>query len=123
MIDLGGLTADFQQWKLWMLSVTGLGKDALHVHVGLAIFFATRLVWGGRWGWLAGWCAALGFAITGELFDWQSEVARGFPVPLAEHWHDIWNTMLWPSLLAVAAWRLTRPPGSGEDADQPLEQA
>lgn len=31
----------FQECKYFLISLTGLSKDALHIYVGLAIFFVT----------------------------------------------------------------------------------
>jgi hypothetical protein len=133
VFDLLALTLDYQQWKVAMLDATGLAKDALHVHIGLAAFVAARLMWRWRFGWLIAWLFALAFASGGEWFDMRAEAAAGPLQPDAAHWHDIWNTMLWPTVLAlVGRWLEPRPTTlptaeeetpSGEDAEQPLEQA
>jgi hypothetical protein len=117
------VTAAYQGFKLILLEATGLARDALHIHLGLGAFCATRLLWRGRRGWLVAWLVTLVFALTGELFDWRGEAMRGVTVPLPSHWHDIWNTMVWPSILAIVGWRFDPQPRSGKDADQPLEQA
>jgi hypothetical protein len=119
-------TAAYQGFKLLLLDLTGLSRDALHIHMGLAILLAVRLVWRGRFAWVAAWLAVLTFALAGEVFDWRSEGLRGVTVPWGAHWHDIWNTMLWPTLLSLIGWRLDRrsaPAVSGKDAEQSLEQA
>jgi hypothetical protein len=123
----------FQDFKLSLLEGSGLAKDALHIHIGLAIFVITRLCWRWRGGWIAAWIAALGAALGGEWLDIQGEFAAGALQPDTGHWHDIWNTMLWPTaLLLIGRWLQPRPrlaaatnvaPPSGEDAEQPLEQA
>ena len=121
---------DFQQVKLALLDVTGLGKDALHVHIGLALFIATRLVWRRRGGWLAAWLVALTAALSGEWLDAREEARIGLPMPDAAHWHDIWNTMLWPTvLLFLGRWLEPRPgpvpaetpAPSGDDAENAFE--
>jgi hypothetical protein len=101
MIDMIALTADYQQWKLAMLAATGLAKDALHVHVGLLVFVATRLAWRWRFGWLVAWLVALAFAAGGEWLDLRTEAQTGALQPDAGHWHDLWNTMIWPTVLAL----------------------
>jgi hypothetical protein len=134
MIDLAQMTLDYQQWKIGLLEATGLARDALHVHIGLAVFVLTRLVWRWRFGWGGAWLVALGFALGGEWFDLRAETTIGAIQPEAAHWHDIWNTMLWPTLLALLGrWlepRRVRPAAadpplelSSKDAEQPLEQA
>lgn len=95
---------DVQLMKTIAVSVTGLAKDALHVHVGLLIFFAVRMLWRGRGGTLAAWLVVLAVTLGGEWVDRMGETARQVEVPIAAHIKDVWNTMLWPSLLALL-WR------------------
>lgn len=125
------LAAAYQQLKLWLIDGTGLGKDALHIDFGLALFLAVRLIWRRRGGWLIAWFAVLVMACGGEWIDLQAEIVRSAIQPDAAHWHDIWNTMFWPTvLLFVGRWlqpsgQPARPAvdGSGEDAERRLEQA
>lgn len=107
---------DFQQVKLLLLDGTGLAKDALHVHIGLALFIATRLAWRWRGGWIAAWVVALAAALVGEWLDALEEVRINFPMPDDAHWHDVWNTMLWPTvLLLVGRWLEPQPRSVDED--------
>lgn len=127
------MLADAAGWlidaKLVIIDVTGLAKDALHVHIGLALFIGTRLFWRGRGGWVVAWLVALAGTLTGELLDSVGTAAPGHRRPDAAHWHDIWNTMMWPTLfLLVGRWLNGRPDAaaetrSGEDGEQPFEQA
>lgn len=139
MID--AITASYQAWKLMLVDESGLARDALHIHIGLAVFILTRVAWRWRGGWIAAWLVGLGFALAGEWFDWQGEAARGVTSVTADHIHDLWNTMLWPTMLAVigpwlepqrrikpkSATPSNKPPAteppSSENAEQPLEQA
>ena len=125
---------EFQALKLSLLDRTDLAKDALHIHIGLAIFIVVRLCWRWRGGWIVAWAAALAAALGGEWLDIQSELAGGALQPDAGHWHDVWNTMLWPSILLCIGWWLQPRPKiaptaldaaapSGQNAEQPLEQA
>lgn len=100
-MDLGEASAAYQMFKASLEAATGLSRDALHVHIGLAIFVAVRLVWRRGGGWLVAWLVALGFALGGEWFDLTGEVMDNMRQPDAAHWHDIWNTMVWPTLLAL----------------------
>jgi hypothetical protein len=101
---------DFQQWKIDMIDVTGLAKDALHIHIGLLVFVLVRLVWRWRGGWLVAWAVALGFAVGGEWLDILAEAGRSDIQPDAAHWHDVWNTMLWPTIfLVIGRWLQPRP--------------
>jgi hypothetical protein len=116
-----------------VIDATGLDKDALHIYFGLALFLTVRLVWRWRGGWLVAWLAVLAMACGGEWLDMTAEVGRSAIQPDTAHWHDIWNTMFWPTiLLLVGRWLQpkAKSPGadaperaSGEDAERRLEQA
>jgi hypothetical protein len=96
-----------QATKLWLVGGTGLAKDALHVHVGLIVFLGSALLL--RWplrSWKP-WAAALAAALAGEAWDIFDRWHAGLRAVPMGHWHDIWNTMLWPSALLLLA-RYTR---------------
>lgn len=115
---------DFQAIKLAIIDGSGLAKDALHIHIGLAIFVIVRLVWRGQGGWWLAWIAALAAALGGEWLDIRAEAAKGAIRPDADHWHDVWNTMLWPTvLLLIGRWMQPRAHApSGDLADEALEE-
>lgn len=123
--------------KMDVIAATGLAKDALHVHIGLSAFIILRLLWRGRFGWMLAWLGAMAVTLSGEWLDIQNEQLSGAPIDNAAHWHDIWNTMLWPSVLlligrwlepkraAVEAREAPAPDAAisdGEDAEQSLKQ-
>lgn len=102
----------FQAAKLWLIDSTGLAKDALHIHVGLIVFFAVALVF--RWplrSWKP-WAAALVAALAGEAWDLWDTLAEGRRIVLSANWQDLWNTMLWPTAILLLA-RTTRLFGGG----------
>ena len=101
--------ADFQQWKTLIVDHSGLAKDALHIYAGMAVFVAVRLLWQTRFGWGLAWISVLALALGAEYLDLVAE--RSDPVlrPDAAHWHDIWNTMFWPTVLAIfGRWMVPR---------------
>jgi len=100
-MDVVQMSADFQATKLLVVASSGLAKDALHVYLGLALFLAVRLVWRWRFGWLLAWLAVLAMALGGEWLDLLGEELVGVLQPDRAHWHDIWNTMFWPTVLAL----------------------
>lgn len=122
MID--AVTTAFIEGKTALVALTGLSRDALHMHIGLVILFAARLPWRGRRsGWLVGGLAVLAFAVAGEWMDRRGSAMVGDVTSWAGHWHDIWNTMLWPTLLAAAGWWTSPDAPSDESAEDSLEQA
>ncbi|MBA4747154.1 MAG: hypothetical protein H2056_00420 [Sphingopyxis sp.] len=115
-MDMVQLSADFQAVKLVLVEGSGLAKDALHVHFGLAVFVAARLLWRWRYGWAVAWLAALCVALGGEWLDLRGEALIGALQPDSAHWHDVWNTMFWPTVLALLGRWLQPTPTSPREA-------
>ncbi|WP_447727048.1 hypothetical protein [Sphingomonas koreensis] len=93
----------FQTAKLWLVDSTGLAKDALHIHVGLIVFFAVALIF--RWplrSWKP-WAVALVAALAGEAWDIWDTLAEGRRIVPSANWKDLWNTMLWPTAILLLA--------------------
>lgn len=131
MIDiLAAAPQELQVVKAQIMEATGLGKDALHIYAGLAVFLAIRLLWRWRGGWVLAWITALTIAAGVEWLDMQALLAMSAISPDGEHWHDVWNTMFWPTiLLLIGPWlqprrKMAEAPttDSGDLADQPFEQ-
>lgn len=101
-----------QTAKLWLVDATGLAKDALHIHVGLIVFFGAALLL--RWplrSWKP-WAAALVVTLAGEVWDLWDSLSEGRRILFWANWKDVWNTMLWPSAILLLA-RGTRLFGAG----------
>ena len=102
-------TSAVQSLKLTLLHATGLSKDALHIHVGLFIFFVVALAARKRVGNALPLVAVLVAAVTGELFDMRDDLRS------LGHWrwtaslHDIVNTVAWPVAISALArtWLIT----------------
>lgn len=86
-----------------MVGHLGLAKDALHIHVALALFLGSALLF--RWplrSWKP-WAVVLAAALVGEAWDLRDSVTYHTRVDLAGNWKDIWNTMFWPSVMLILA--------------------
>jgi hypothetical protein len=106
---------DWEAVKAAVAAWTGLERDALHIYAAILIQIGSaallRRTLASPWPWLV----VLAFAVGNEWLDVQRD-------RLVEEWekgaalHDLWNTMLLPTLLALLvrfAPRLTertRPP-------------
>ena len=94
-----------QTVKLWIVGHFGLGKDALHIYVGLLLFLGSAALM--RWplrSWKP-WAVVAAAAIVGEAWDLRDSIVHRTPVILAANWHDIWNTLFWPTaLMLLARW-------------------
>lgn len=100
----------FQQFKLQVMSLTGLERDALHIYVGIGVFilglvisrpFIKRRVTRLNIGLLL----ATFFALLGEYLDLRVNYPNLTGDHLAESIHDIINTCFWPYVLyAINRW-------------------
>ena len=65
-----------QAIKLTIVAATGMDKDALHIYVGLAVFFTVAVFFRkplrSPWPWLA----VLVIALAGELLDRRDDVVQ-----------------------------------------------
>ena len=91
----------FHDLKRFIIEVTLLSRDAMHIHVGMAIFILIWLLWRWRGARFVAWLGALLAAVSGE---WLDHIAITNDITSAvwiEHWKDLFSTMLWPTILAV----------------------
>lgn len=92
-----------QTVKFWLIEHVGLAKDALHVHVGLLLFVGSALIF--RWSirsWKP-WAVALAAALLGEVWDLRDSMVYHTRIDLWGNFHDVWNTMLWPTAFVLLA--------------------
>ncbi|TRD12491.1 hypothetical protein FGU71_11870 [Erythrobacter insulae] len=93
----------FQQLKIFIVGNVGLARDALHIYVALIVFLAA--CWVFRWpasSWKP-WLAVLVVAIFGEVSDFVTTLSSSRPILWDYHWTDMWNTMLAPTMIVLAA--------------------
>lgn len=96
------LSLDWQQIKDVIAAWTGLERDALHIYAALLAQVGSALVLRRSLAHWAPWAFVLLLALGNELLDM-------FGDRLVEAWevdaglHDLWNTMLLPSLLLLLA--------------------
>jgi hypothetical protein len=97
----------FQSTKTFLGEVTNLGKDALHIYVGLGVMLLVVIVFKRP---LSDWrpIAAVALAsVAGEIWDVIDTFSHGSTPKWNANWKDIWNTMFWPTMLFGLA-RFTR---------------
>jgi hypothetical protein len=101
----------FTDLKEWTMVFTGVSKDALHVHMSLLLVCAAARLTRRPLGSLLPWSMVLALALLNELLDYLSD-------PYAADWqeaalHDVANTMLWPTVLIIAARRFRQRSAAG----------
>jgi hypothetical protein len=116
-------------YKMRLVEFVGLTNDAMHVHGSILILFVSAIVLRRRpdsiWCWL--------IVLIAELFNEYADLRGTAPGEATNEAaiHDLYNTMLWPTLILILG-RFLFPPRkkepareaeiSGELADQTFEQ-
>lgn len=95
--------SELQAAKLWLVQHTGLAKDALHIYVALTLFLGVALLFRWRLASWRPWLVVLAAALIGEAWDIHDRIANHIRIDLWGDWHDIWNTMFWPSVILLLA--------------------
>ena len=88
-----------QEAKLWVMGLAGLPKDALHIYVGLAVFLGAAALARRPLGSRLPILFVLLAALAGEIWDVIDTINAGRPIRWSLNWHDVWNTMFWPTVL------------------------
>ncbi len=95
--------------KTQLSELLGITKDALHIHIGLAIFLAVALVFRRSLASWVPWLALLAFELANELMDIFHSHAGTIGFELGDSLKDILNTMFWPSVVVIIArWQKRR---------------
>ncbi len=91
---LSTVKSDLSEWL-------DISKDALHVHVGLALYLSLVLMLRRRPGSVVPWLIVLFLEAGNELIDAIHH--GGFQLDPGDALRDLANTMLWPTVLLFAA--------------------
>jgi cell shape-determining protein MreD len=97
--DIG--TAQFADIKIFIEAYTGLERDALHVHLALLIYMLAMFLFRQSRRSRFPWIAVLLFELANEFFDLNRQRLDGTPLDWHESAKDLWNTMLWPTVLLL----------------------
>lgn len=97
----------FQDLKYFLITSTGLSKDALHIYIGLTVFFLAALLTRRP---LRAWLPLLVVvvaAFVGEALDLKDDLFQIGKWRWKAALHDIVNTVFWPFVIwLLAYWRL-----------------
>ena len=97
----------YQNAKLIILSILELSRDAIHIHIGLIVFFATVVLW--KKGAVEARCL-IPVAVVASLMefldlrDGYSDLGYVRMAAVTASIHDLINTMVWPIVIVILAW-------------------
>jgi cell shape-determining protein MreD len=91
----------FHSTKETLLALIGLEKDALHIYVGLTIYLLTAILLRLKLRDLRLLGVVFLAAVAGELLDLYRYIRPEEPPRWNTNWHDIWNTMFWPTIFCL----------------------
>jgi hypothetical protein len=88
--------------KTDLATFLGISKDALHIHLGLAIFVALMLILRRAPSSLLPWLGVLAFELVNEAMDIFHWHEGAFSFEVGDSLKDLINTMIWPTLIMLA---------------------
>jgi hypothetical protein len=95
-------TSAYQNLKLIILDVLSLSKDAIHIHIGLLVFFLAVVLWRrGRFDVLAVLPVLL-VAGAMEVLDLRDDLGSLGYMRWSASLHDLINTVFWPTLTVIS---------------------
>jgi uncharacterized membrane protein YqgA involved in biofilm formation len=94
-------TSAVQSLKLALVQAVGLSKDALHIYVGLIVFFVVAVALRRRRTSYLPLVAVVVAAILGELVDMHDDINSLGVWRWRASLHDLANTVFWPSVITL----------------------
>ena len=89
------------QIKTWLVGMTGLHMDALHVHAGILLQIVAALVLRRSLASPLPWAVVLVAVLANEIYDFNYEVWPNRWDQVLEGFRDTWNTLLLPTLFLL----------------------
>ena len=95
--------SDFAIWSIEMKELieryTGLERDALHIHAALLVYILAMAIFRQTRRSRIPWLVVLVAEVANEANDLTINWADGPEWALSASFKDLWNTMLWPTVL------------------------
>ncbi|AJP71685.1 hypothetical protein [Sphingomonas hengshuiensis] len=109
----------WQHCKAWLATATALPDSTLHALAGMLVLLAAAVVLRRvPWDWRA-WGVLLALELANETYDMLNPASG--EDRLGASLHDLWLTMLCPTLLVLLVPMLIRRAASRDRVEQPLE--
>ncbi len=94
-----------QEFKLTVVQLTGLSRDALHIYVGLSVLLIAAFVLRKPLQSAVPWLCVVAIATLIELGDMRDDIMSLGYWRWGESLHDFVNTIFWPTVLWLVALR------------------
>ncbi|HEY0625462.1 MAG TPA: hypothetical protein VGD10_01890 [Allosphingosinicella sp.] len=91
----------FLQFKTWIEQYSGLERDALHIHGALFLYILAMVLFRQSRRSRFPWLFVLGLELMNEAADLYQQASTGEPPRWGASLKDLWNTMLWPTVLLL----------------------
>ena len=85
--------------KIIIERYSGLERDALHIHLALLLYLIAMAVFRQSRRSRIPWLIVLGIEVANEIADLARHYRNDMPLRWDESLKDLWNTMLWPTVL------------------------
>lgn len=95
-------TSLYNALKTDLADLLGITKDALHIHLGLAIFALIIVIFRRSPGSVLPWLGVLAFELANELLDIFHWHEGAFSFEIGDAFKDVANTMFWPTVAMLA---------------------
>ena len=89
----------YHELKILIESYTGLEKDALHLHAALLLYILALVAFRKSRRSRFPWIFVFAVELSNELLDLRHQYRLGQPLSWSGAAKDLWNTMLWPTVL------------------------
>ena len=89
----------YHDLKVLIESYTGLEKDALHIHAALLLYILAMVAFRQSRRSRFPWLFVLAVELFNELLDLRHQYRLDEPLQWSGAAKDLWNTMLWPTVL------------------------
>ncbi len=94
-------TSLVQSLKLTIVELIGLSKDALHIHIGLGLFFIICIARPHLKRTFVPLLAVTAVACLGEILDMRDDMQSFGYWRWEASLHDVINTLFWPSVMTL----------------------
>ena len=91
--------SEVQAIKLFLLQLTGLSRDALHVYAGMIVFLLSAALFKKKLLSHVPWLVVVAVACCMEALDARDDMHLFGHWRVGESIHDIINTIIWPTVI------------------------